>query len=108
MKADKYIASGAVGIWRYRQREGPPICYIVRKDTTTRGFSTAAEAIKYIGWPKNLPTGQAIREWFAQFTEDDANAVAKPLDDFHQQIAVEGFGPEAHEPDPVADTKMVT
>ena len=119
MKADKFI-DGDVGVWRYRQREGPPISYIVRKGNSTRGFGNAKEAIAHIKWSKSIPSGIALREWFAQFEEDDAKAVAKPLDEFHQQIELEnghrleiqqkGFGPEAHEPeeDPVANTKMVT
>jgi len=107
MKSDKYVIPGSLGIWRYRQREGPPICYIVWKGNSTRTFSTAEAAIKHIGWSKTLPTGIAIREWFDQF--DDESAEAKPLDEWHQKIEIQqkGFGPEAHEPDPVANTKMV-
>ena len=108
MKADKFVIPNSIGIWRYRQREGPPVSYIVWKNDTTRGFSNKADALKYIGWPKSLPTGQAIREWFDGF--DDESVVAKPLDEFHEQIRVEGFGPESHpdEPDPTASTRMVT
>lgn len=112
MKDDKFIVPNSVGIWRLRQREGPPICYIVhRMDRyTTRAFNDAKSALKFVNWPKSTPTGQLIRDWFDQFTEDDAKAIAKPLDDFHQKIQVEGFGPEAHEDEenPVANTKMVT
>ena len=74
---------------------------------TTRPFSDKKEAIKFIKWPKSTPTGQAIREWFDQF--DDENVVAKPADEFHQQIKAEGFGPEAHieEEEPNANTRTV-
>lgn len=106
MKADKFIIPNSLGIWRYRQREGPPISYIVWKDNSTRGFSDKKSLLKFVNWSKTLPTGQALREWLEQF--DDETVEAVPLDSFHQQIAVEGFGPEAHEPDPVANTKMVT
>ncbi len=77
---------------------------------TTRAFNDAKSALKFVNWPKSTPTGQLIRDWFDQFTEDDAKAIAKPLDDFHQKIQLEGFGPEAHEDEenPVANTKMVT
>ena len=106
MKSDKFI-SGDVGVWRYRQREGPPICYIVHKKNSTRAFSCKEDALKYIKWPKSIPSGVAVREWFDQF--DDESVVAKPIDEFHLQIQQEGFGPEAHadESDPVANTKMV-
>lgn len=112
MKDDKFIVPNSVGIWRLRQREGPPICYIVhRMDRyTTRAFNDAKSALKFVSWPKSTPTGQLIRDWFDQFTEDDAKAIAKPLDDFHQKIQLEGFGPEVFEDEenPVANTKMVT
>ena len=107
MKSDKYVIPGSLGIWRYRQREGPPIVYVVWKKDSTRPFTDKKSALKFIGWPKSTPTGQAIREWFDQF--NDENVEAKPLDEFHLQIQQEGFGPEAHadEKDPVANTKMV-
>ena len=118
MKAAKFVIPNSIGIWRYRQREGPPVSYIVLKGNSTRGFSNKVDALKYIGWPKSLPTGQAIREWFDGF--DDQFVEAKPLDEFHQQIELEnghrleiqqkGFGPEAHEPEenPTENTRMVT
>jgi hypothetical protein len=120
VKGDKFVVPNTLGIWRMKQREGPPICYIVHliddslKRSSTQAFLDAKSAIKYIGWSKTTPTGVAIREWFEQFSEADATAVAKPLDNYHQQILAEGFGPESHgdaeepESDPVADTKMVT
>ena len=85
----------------------PPICYIVKKQNTTRGFSCKEDALKFIKWPKSIQAGVALREWFDQF--DDENVVAKPIDEFHLQIQQEGFGPEAHadEKDPTKDTKMV-
>ena len=74
---------------------------------TARAPTNKKDALKYIGWPKSTPTGQAIRDWFDQF--NDETVEAKPLDEFHLQIQQEGFGPEAHadESDPVANTKMV-
>ena len=110
MKADKYVISGSLGIWRYKQREGPPVVYIVHlpHKHTTRSFTDKKEAIRFIGWPKSTPTGQAIREWFEQFDENEP--APTHADKFQQQIRVEGFGPEAHaddETDPTANTKMV-
>lgn len=107
MKSDKYIIPGSLGIWRYKQREGPPVVYIVHMphNFTTRPFTDKKEAIKFIKWPKSTSTGAAIREWFDQF--DDENVVAKPADEFHQQIKAEGFGPEAFEEEPNAKTRTV-
>ena len=107
MKPDKFVVPNELGIWRYKQKEGPPIAYIVLKKNSTKTFIDKATAIKHIGWPKSTPTGAAIREWFDQFNDEAVEA--KPIDEFHQQIKDEGFGPEAHadDSDPVANTKMV-
>ena len=110
MKPDKFIVPGSLGIWRIRQREGPPHVYLVHRIAmgSTRLFFDSKEALKWISWPTSTETGGLIREWLSQF--DDAEAGPKQPDDFHQQIKAEGFGPEAHQEDenPVANTKMVT
>ena len=105
MKPDKFIVPNSLGIWRYRQREGPPVAYVCWKPDTSRIFDNKKDAVKFAAWPKSTETGQKLREWIEGF---DDQIEAKPLDDFHEQIRAEGFGPEAHEENPVADTKMVT
>ena len=109
MKADKYVIPGSLGIWRYKQREGPPVVYIVHlpHKHTTRPFTDKKEALRFIGWPKSTSTGQAIREWFEQFNDEKVEAT--PPDKFQIQIQQKGFGPEAHadDSDSTANTKMV-
>ena len=110
MKADKFVVPGSLGIWRIRQREGPPHVWLVHRVAkgSTRLFTDKKEALKWISWPKSTETGTAIREWLATF--DDTEPGPKQPDDYHEQIKAEGFGPEAHAEDenPVANTKMVT
>ena len=106
--ADKFVIPGSLGIWRIRQREGPPHVFIVHKGYTTRFYEDRKEAIKFCSWPKSTPTGAAIREWFDQF--DEHEPAPTHTDEFQEQIRVQGFGPESHaddETDPTANTKMV-
>ena len=69
------------------------------------GFTDTKEVLKFIRWPKGTPTGDAVREWLDGF-DDGAERVSPPLD--MDQVAKESFGPEAHDDDPTAETKMVT
>ena len=69
------------------------------------GFTDKKELLRFIRWPKGTPTGDAVREWLASF-DDNTEAAAPELD--MDQLAKEGFGPEAHDEDPTAKTKMVT
>jgi len=69
------------------------------------GFNDPEGVLKFIRWPKGTPTGDAVREWLAGF-DDESKASELALD--MDQIKREGFGPEAHDEDPTAKTKMVT
>ena len=69
------------------------------------GFTQKSEVLKFIRWPKGTPTGDAVREWLEGFN-DSADTPTAGLD--IAQVAKEGFGPEAHNEDPTAETKMVT
>jgi len=75
------------------------------KGLSSMGFTNKKEVLKFIRWPKGTPTGDDVREWLAGF-DDSIEAAAPALD--MDQVAKEGFGPEAHEEDPTAETKMVT
>ena len=48
----------------------------------------------------------AIRDWLTSF-EQKAETPA-PEANLTERIKAEGFGPEAHDDDPTANTKMVT
>ena len=104
MKSERFVA-GQLWIERQKNREGPPISYTVLKGFSSMGFTNKKEVLKFIRWPKGTPTGDAVREWLAGF--DDSTEAAAPALDMNQ-VAKEGFGPEAHEEDPTAETKMVT
>ena len=104
MKPD-YFTAGGLWIERRRNREGPVVTYTIWKPHTSRIFTDTKKALKFIAWPKGTPTGDDLRDWFASFADKDAKA--KPTTVSKDQIAAEGFGPEAHE-EPNDNTKMVT
>ena len=92
MKSERFVA-GQLWIERKKNREGPPISYTVLKGFSSMGFTSSSEVLKFIRWPKGTPTGDAVREWLAGF-DDSAESFVQALD--MDQIAKEGFGPEAH------------
>lgn len=104
MKTERFIA-GELWIERCRRREGPEISYTVLSGNSSRLFTDHKMILRYVKWPKGTPTGDALREWLAAFEKE------KPTPNPELDIAkikAEGFGPEAHDDDPTADTKMVT
>ena len=104
MKPDYFTASGLY-IERRRNREGPPVTYTIWKPNTSRIFTDTKAALKFIAWPASTPTGTAIREWFDSFKPKDAKATLLPRP--QKRINAEGFGPEAHDTDPTANTKTI-
>ena len=86
-------------------REGPPVVYICKSGYTSKPFTDTKQLLAFVKWPKSTPTGAAIRDWLASF-EQKADTPAPELD--MAKIKAEGFGPEAHDDDPTANTKMVT
>ena len=104
MKSERFTA-GQLWIERTKHREGPPVVYTVMSGKTARPFTDPKAILKWIKWPKGTPTGDALREWLASF-DQKPDAAAPELD--MAKIKAEGFGPEAHDDDPTANTKMVT
>ena len=72
---------------------------------SARLFTEHKALLRWVKWPSKTPTGDALREWLASF-EQKQDAPAPELD--MAQIKAEGFGPEAHDDDPTANTKMIT
>jgi hypothetical protein len=106
MKAERFTAGKELWIERNRRREGPPVVYTVMVGKTARLFTDPKAILKFVKWPKSTPTGDALREWLASF-DKKPEAPAQETD-FAERIKAEGFGPEAHDDDPTANTKMVT
>ena len=106
MKSGDRFVAGQLWIERNRRREGPPIVYTVMSGNSARPFTDTKAILKWVKWPKGTPTGDALREWLASF-EQKQEAPA-PEANFAERIKAEGFGPEAHDDDPTANTKMVT
>ncbi len=104
MKSERFTA-GQLWIERNRRREGPPVVYTVLCGNSARPFTDPKAILKWVKWPKGTPTGDALREWLASF-DKKPEAPTPELD--MAKIKAEGFGPEAHDDDPTANTKMVT
>ena len=104
MKSERFAARQLL-IERNRRREGPPIVYTLLCGKTSRLYTSHKAILKFVKWPKGTPTGDALREWLASF-EQKTQTPAPELD--MAKIKAEGFGPEAHNDDPTANTKMVT
>ena len=103
MKSERFTA-GQLWIERNRRREGPPVVYTVLCGKSARPFTDPKAILKWVKWPKGTPTGDALREWLASF-DQKPQTPAPELD--MAKIKAEGFGPEAHDDDPTANTKMV-
>ncbi len=104
MKSERFVA-GQLWIERNRRREGPEITYTVLSGRSSRLFTDHKMILRYVKWPKGTPTGDLLREWLASF-EQKPQAPAPELD--MAKVKAQGFGPEAHDDDPAANTKMVT
>jgi hypothetical protein len=104
VKTDVLHIPNSLRIERIRAREGPPVVYTVYRKGSSVVFTDPKAAIRYIKWPKSLPTGALIREWFEQFDKQE-----QPVELDKAKLVKEGFGPEAHSDgeDPTAATKMV-
>ena len=72
---------------------------------TARLFTDHKAILSFVKWPKSTPTGDALREWLSSF-DKKPETPAPELD--MAKIKAEGFGPEAHDDDPTANTKMIT
>ena len=105
MKSERFTA-GQLLIERARHREGPPVVYTVLCGKSARPFTDPKAILKFVKWPKGTPTGDALREWLKSFEQKPQTPA--PETDFAERIKAEGFGPEAHDDDPTANTKMVT
>ena len=104
MKSERFTA-GQLWIERNRRREGPPVVYTVMAKNSAMLFTDSKAILKWVKWPKGTPTGDALRDWLASFDKKQETSAQEP--DFAKRIKAEGFGPEAHDDDPTANTKTV-
>ena len=104
MKSERFTA-GQLWIERTKHREGPPVVYTVLSGKTARPFTDPKALLRWVKWPKGTPTGDNLRERLASF--DQEPEAPAPETNFAERIKAEGFGPEAHDDDPTANTKMV-
>jgi hypothetical protein len=88
----------------FRERTGPNFFRVFYKGVTCIRFDPV-EAGRVFGVAKFTPWVKEMREWGKEMVEKYDKSVKEELD--KERIAKEGFGPEAHELDPTADTKMI-
>ena len=90
---DKFVIPGRLGIWRIRQREGPPIVWLAHRTDilSSRFFSCIQELVKWTSFPETSIPADDIKEWIAEFNPQEP--APEHTDEFQQQITQEGFGP---------------
>ena len=78
--------------------------FIAWKPNTSQSFTERKPLLKFAAWPASTPTGRRLRDWLDELAAAPAEAPELDMD----RIKAEGFGPEAHDPEPNDNTKMVT
>lgn len=108
MRSERFTVPGALILERQYDRWNGEL-FICWKPNRSQGFRDRKALLKFIGWPKKTPTGDAIREWLDGFVDH-----ASPPDDPQTQALTPehqatGFGPECHldENDPNFQTRTV-
>ena len=101
MKTDLFYIPGSLRVERIKMREGPTPVFICWKPDTSQTFVERKALLKFVAWPKSTPTGVALREWLDSLEEAAAPASS-------EGVVEQSWGPEAHEPEPQEQTRMVT
>lgn len=66
MKEDEFKASG-LSVKAQVSRDGPPLVFIAWKPHVTGLFTDVKALVKWVAWPAKTPTGEAFRDWLAQY-----------------------------------------
>jgi hypothetical protein len=66
MKEDEFKAS-ELSVKAQVSRDGPPLVFLVWKPHVTRLFTDVKALVKWVAWPAKTPTGEAFRDWLAQY-----------------------------------------
>lgn len=69
MKPETFSIPGSLYIERSLRKEGPSPVYVAWVPNSSRMFYETAPLLKFCKWPKSTPSGQALREWLAQFEQ---------------------------------------
>ena len=103
MKPARFYVPGSLMVERQLRREGPSPVFVAWKPHTSMLFTERKPLLKFCAWPASTETGKELREWLDSFPE---SAPAPEVD--IARLKREGFGPEQHDDDPTANTRMVT
>ena len=101
MKPSTFQTRGLV-IQALRDFDG--LYFIAWKPHTSCGFRVRQDLIKWCGYPVKTPTRDALVAWLDGL---DQGKPAKAEQD-KALLKATGFGPEQHEDDPTANTRMIT
>ena len=88
----------------YRCREGNYFTSLYKG--SCRGHVDPKDCWRVLGTAKFTDSGKALKEWAVEIWEQYLPKIDQDSVDM-DRIKAEGFGPEAHEEDPTADTKMI-
>ena len=104
MKPERFFVPGSLLVERQIRKEGPSPVFVAWRPYSSMMFTDRKALLQFAAWPASTPTGQEFRKWLDSF---DAVADPEPEVDL-ARLKAEGFGPEQHEDDPTAQTRMVT
>ena len=86
--ADTFTAGGLRVERRHDRWNG--ISYLAWRPHVSQLFTDTKELLRFIGWPRKTPTGEALREWLQADTTAPVPTPADP--------SPSGFGPDPDEP----------
>ena len=98
MKPVRFIQGG---LWIEYQRGGHFLAY---SKGSSLFLSSRKDLLRWANWPKGTPTRLALDEWLAALPAEAPEADETELAD---RIKAEGFGPEAFDEDPTANTRTI-
>lgn len=61
---------------RTNKKEGPRVYYVVRSSHRAMLFTDPSALLKWVKWPKSIPTGVLLREWLDEWEQADNQVVS--------------------------------
>ena len=74
MRVNTFHIPGSLWVERSLRKDGPSPVYVAWVPHKSMLFYDTASLLKFCRWPKSTATGQAFREWLAQFDDDSVVA----------------------------------
>lgn len=108
MSRDRFEVRDALWLERQWDRWNGE-AFVCWKPNVSMLFTDRKALLKFIGWPRKTPTGDAIREWLDGFDDGTPVVAEQQQTSLDPDIQATGFGPECHldEGDPNFQTRTV-